>query len=239
MVIELLKLSIIDMTQIQLLLFLPTHADQKGFQMNGARLTATGSWVLDHPYCAKLLAVKVKQEEELLIDRINTEVGCVPRQSDNSNSTFQLPSMTAPLENGVVQPIASHIAATCLINLKEMPKTKDEKHNSSITTAQKLPGVDEMVNVKIETAEINVEESQQLEMAQHMKDDNTTNIFHVNNPPSTPPLTSSAAATPLTSSAATSRTSSPTNSSSIPRRMSMRKKKETQVFSSYKRGIKI
>ena len=40
--------------------------------LNGI-LSLENSWVLDHPYCVKLLEVKVKQEQEKLVDRIKEE----------------------------------------------------------------------------------------------------------------------------------------------------------------------
>ena len=150
--------------------------------------------MLDHPYCAKLLEVKVKQEQEELVDRIKEDTGVC-------NISNAIPTPYTVYKNSPDPIIASGSGSA--VNIQESAKPSATKIYMDQTTSSENGIKSEYRN-------------------NGMKTDNGEMIMNFNNPP-----------TPLTSSATTSRTSSPT----IPRRMSMRKKKETHAWSTYKQGI--
>ena len=57
----------------KILIVLSFHKDLNK-ALNGL-ITPENSWVLDHPYCAKLLEVKIKKEQEELMDRLKNGSG--------------------------------------------------------------------------------------------------------------------------------------------------------------------
>ena len=149
--------------------------------------------MLDHPYCVKLLEVKVKQEQEELLDRIKDETGA------------------CHISNSMHTPYTSYKNATDPIIASGSGSAVKECVDNGATQIYMDPTVSSVNCIKLENSN------------NEMKPENgDMPIQRLTNP-----------STPLTSSAATSRTSSPTT----PRRMSMRKKKETNAWTTYKQGI--
>ena len=151
--------------------------------------------MLDHPYCAKLLEVKVKQEQQELIDRIKAETAGASNM-DNYRHT-DIPILRHSIETILASGSSSSAISMIGVNTEETRADGD-----------KIPSI--VNGIKFEP--INNE----------IKTPNGETLVHSNTP-----------STPLTSSEATSRTSSPL----LPRRMSTRKKKETQSWATFKQGI--
>jgi hypothetical protein len=153
--------------------------------------------VLDHPYCAKWLEVKVKQEQEELLDRIKAETEGACNMNNDQNT--HIPLFKHSIETLLASGSASSSIRMTDVNTRE---TRD--------VGNEIPST--VTGIKFEHSN------------NEIRTPNGESLVNSNTP-----------STPITSSAATSRASSPT----LPRRMSTRKKKETQAWATFKQGILI
>ena len=84
------------------------------------------SWMLDHPYCAKLLEVKVKQEQAELVDRIKEEArSCSINQANTAHFISN--------ENTTVSMMAS--SERFIANIKEIVNAGGTKMHIDLGTS--------------------------------------------------------------------------------------------------------
>ena len=158
--------------------------------------------MLDHSYSAKLLEVKVKLEQEQLVDRIKQEtVAC------DTNKGLQTHTTTSShLSKHSIEALLGSGSAPSTTNATEIIQIGSPSWIKNLMEKNSL-----FVNGIMSQNYSNMIKTENGGM---LGDSNT-------------PLPS------ITSSATTSRASSP----SLPSRRSTRKKKETQVWSTYRKGM--